>query len=111
MVERIRMKQTLSTTQAADILKADDNANWTYRGSLRLIEYYEELEEMDSEEMELDVVAIRCEWTEYDKETLELDFRDAVRDDESILDYLKDHTIVIEVEQYSEPNTYLVMEF
>ena len=117
------MKQTLSTTEAADILLQDDNANWTRRGSLRLIEWYEALEEdfaEDGEQMELDCTSIRCEWTEYDLKTLLLDFDYLIDDEEVIeesdklsiiLQELNERTTVIEVEQYSEPNTYLVQAF
>ena len=59
------MKQTLTTYQIADALKADENANWSYAGSLALAEYLEQLEEDLGEEMELDVVAIRCDYSEY----------------------------------------------
>ena len=60
------MKQTLTTSQAAHILRADENANWSYRGAMALIEYFEELESDTGEEMELDVVAIRCDFCQYD---------------------------------------------
>jgi hypothetical protein len=61
------MKKTLSTYEAADLLLADDNASWTRSGAFALIEYFEEMEEMDDDvETELDVVAIRCDFTEYD---------------------------------------------
>lgn len=63
------MKQTLTTSQAADILRADENANWTYAGALALVEYLEEYEESTGEELELDVVAIRCDYAQYDNLT------------------------------------------
>jgi len=59
------MKMTLSTNQAADLLKADENANWSYNGAKALIQYLEELDEGAEEERELDIVAIRCEFSEY----------------------------------------------
>jgi hypothetical protein len=59
-----KMKQTLTTQQAADILFADKNAGWTYAGARALVEYLEELEEDTGEEMELDFVAIRCDFSE-----------------------------------------------
>lgn len=59
------MKQTLSTGQVADALRRDDNARWSYEAAHALAEYYEKLESETGEEIELDVVAIRCEWTEY----------------------------------------------
>ena len=114
------MKLTLSTTHAADILLHDENADWTPRGSMRLVEWYEELEDSTGEEMELDYVAIRCDWNEMTKEELINDYAylydeptDSTNPEtfESILEYLNDETIVIEVDQYDKPNTYLVQAF
>lgn len=59
------MKTTLTTYQIADALESDDNANWSHAGALALAEYLEELEADTGEEMELDIVAIRCDFSEY----------------------------------------------
>jgi hypothetical protein len=59
------MKQTLTTGQVADALRRDENARWSYEAAHALAEYYESIEACDGKEIELDVVAIRCEWTEY----------------------------------------------
>ena len=56
---------TLNTYQIADALKNDTCARWSYKGSLALAEYLEEYEESTGEEMELDVCAIRCDFSEY----------------------------------------------
>jgi hypothetical protein len=58
------MKKTLTTSEAADILFADKNAGWTYAGARALAEYLEELEQDTGEEIELDFVAIRCDFSE-----------------------------------------------
>ena len=60
-----KMKMTLNTYQIADALKNDTCARWSYNGSLALAEYLEEYEESTGEEMELDVCAIRCDFSEY----------------------------------------------
>ena len=60
------MKATLSTSQAADMLKADGNASWSRSGALALVEYLEELESDIGTEIEFDAVAIRCDFSEYD---------------------------------------------
>jgi len=60
------MKETLTTSQIADRLLADDNAGWTYAGARALAEYMEQYEEDTGEDMELDIVAIRCDYSEYD---------------------------------------------
>lgn len=59
------MKTTLSTYHAADLLKADTNANWSRSGAIALVEYLEELEEDTGAEIEFDAVAIRCDYSEY----------------------------------------------
>jgi len=58
------MKATLTTLQAAAMLKADANANWSYNGAHALIEYLEQLEEDTGTEIEFDPVAIRCDYSE-----------------------------------------------
>jgi hypothetical protein len=58
------MKQTLTTSEAADILFADKNAGWSYAGARALAEHLEEWEAETGEEMELDFVAIRCDFSE-----------------------------------------------
>ena len=60
------MKTTLTTNQIADALKADNNANWSWNGSNALAEYLENYEEETGEEMELDIVAFRCTYSEYE---------------------------------------------
>ena len=60
------MKATLSTSQAADLLKADSNARWSRAGALALVEHLEQLEEDCGTEIEFDIVAIRCDYSEYD---------------------------------------------
>jgi hypothetical protein len=59
------MKATLSTSQAADLLKADSNARWSRAGAYALVEHLEQLEQDCGTEIEFDVVAIRCDFSEY----------------------------------------------
>tara|TARA_R110000868_G_scaffold181762_2_gene422708 strand:- start:1308 stop:1682 length:375 start_codon:yes stop_codon:yes gene_type:complete len=59
------MKTTLNTYDIANALMQDDNANWSYNGAKALAEYLDELEQDLGEELELDVVAIRCDYSEY----------------------------------------------
>ena len=55
----------LSTDEATRLLKKDDNADWSWSGSLALIEYLEELEEQTNQKIEFDQIAIRCDYCEY----------------------------------------------
>ena len=59
------MIETLTTYQIANRLLQDSNACWTRSGALALAEYLENIEEDTGETMELDVVAIRCDFSEY----------------------------------------------
>lgn len=59
------MKKTLDTHEAAQILIEDKYANWSRAGAYALAEYLEELEADTGEEIEFDLVAIRCDFTEY----------------------------------------------
>ena len=60
------MKHTLTTDQAARLLLSDENARWSKPAAYALIKYLEELEDETGLEMEFCVVAIRCDWSEYD---------------------------------------------
>ena len=59
------MKIELSTHEAANILLKDEHANWSRGAALALIEYYESIENECGEPIDIDIVAIRCDWTEY----------------------------------------------
>lgn len=101
------MKMTLSRTRAAHMLLDDKNASWSYDGAMALCEYLEELEEDCGEEMEFDVVAIRCDYSEhasleewakdygFEPESSTEDERER---EEEIRDYIMDHGQLIEFE-------------
>ena len=59
------MKKTLTTYEIAHELMQDENAKWSRAGAFALAEHLQEYEDSVSEEMELDVVAIRCDFSEY----------------------------------------------
>ena len=100
------MKLKLSTNEIADLLFNDKNADRTFKGSLALAEYLEELEDDLGIEQDFDLVAIRGSYTEY--ETLQeiaddypivrlfdLDADDDERD-EIIREYVRDRGTLIE---------------
>ena len=60
------MKITLSTYLIAHALRQDQYANWSRSGSLALAEYLEQYEEDCEIELELDVVAIRGDYSEHE---------------------------------------------
>ena len=102
------MKKTLSTMQAADMLRRDEYAGWSYDGAEALVEYLEQYEQDLGEQVELDVVAIRCDFSEYSSaleaaidngynegDSTQLS-EDSEVDQEAALEYLQEHTTVIE---------------
>jgi phosphosulfolactate synthase (CoM biosynthesis protein A) len=106
------MKMTLTTSQAAGELMSDTNANWSRAGAYALAEYLEEYEESTGEEIELDVCAIRCDFSEHSSlldwahdhfsnalEELGFDETEENDDDEiddKIRSYIQDHGQLIE---------------
>ena len=97
------MKQTLNTSQAIDCLLRDQNASWTYQGAKALVEHLEQLEAETGDEMEMDAVAIRCDWSEYesleawaDEYGLEPDGDDEEEREDSIRNYIELHGQLIE---------------
>lgn len=98
------MKITLSTSQAIEILRADNSANWSYNGAEALIKWLDETDDETDDETELDVAAIRCGYSEYEslqtwahayfskpqEEFDEYDF------DETIRKYVKLHGVLLE---------------
>ena len=99
------MKTTLTTHEIATALKRDDNANWSYNGARALAEYLEAIEEDTGEEMEFDVVALRCDFTEYSSAVdaidefdhdVDLDAGDDDEKEEAALSWLRWRTQVIE---------------
>ena len=64
------MKQTISLYDFMDAFQQMDRDYYSYEGYQALFGWYEELDP----DMELDVVAICCDWTEYTPEELENDY-------------------------------------
>ena len=86
------MRQTITENQFVDAIVGDDYNTMSYEGAQALFEYIEEYEDSCGTEIEFNVVAIRCEWAEY--ENIEEVSRDYDIDN---LNDLRDNTSVIEV--------------
>lgn len=86
------MKQTINFSQFCDEFRnMNRDNNFSYEGKRALFEYLEELEQGQDEQMELDIIALCCEYTESTiKEALD-------SYNLSSLDELRDNTTVIEV--------------
>lgn len=110
------MKQTLSTSQAADLLLRDEYAKWSRQAAYKIVEYYEEQEAEMDKEIEMDVVAIRCEWDEYStakdiadaySHDFDLEGKDDDEIEEMVEEYLNDHTTWFKLDN----GHYLIQEF
>lgn len=84
--------QTVNKSQFIDNLLADDYASWTYEDAGALYDYYEQYSDDTDEDVELDRVALRCEWTRADS----IDEVIEEYDDIESLEDLQDETQVIE---------------
>jgi AraC-like DNA-binding protein len=60
------MKQNLTEYEVAHLLLKDkENNGFSYEGCFALAGYLSDLEGETGSEMDIDVVALRCDWTEY----------------------------------------------
>lgn len=88
---------TLTTNQAAHELLRDKDGGWSYNGALALVEYLEEIDE----DMELDVVALRCNYSEHGSlqewaDDYGLSDEDGNGDDDKIREHIQDNGTLIE---------------
>jgi hypothetical protein len=97
------MKQTLTTNEAAALLVADKDAGWSYAGARALVEYFEDIEEDTGEEIELDAVGLRCNFSEYESAVQAAEEygwepdedADEEADEEAALEWLNGRTTVV----------------
>ena len=96
------MKQTVDFQTFRDTFRAYDRADQFSREGLELLfDYLEQYEDETGQEIELDVVALCCDYTEDTPESIAQDYRidlDGVDDDDTaqaVMDYLCDNTTVV----------------
>lgn len=97
------MKQTITKYQFSEAFRnADRKENFSIAGLDALFNYFEQIEEDTGEEMELDVIAICCEYSEATPEEIaanySIDISDCEDDEsikETVIDYLNDNTEVV----------------
>ena len=93
------IKTTVNQSQFMDSFSDTYKNTFTYQGKIALFEYLEELSEGMGEDIELDTVALCCEYSEYEDFK---DFQDSYygRDEKNpsitSIEELLDHTQVIE---------------
>ena len=76
--------------------------NFSYGGKKALYKYLVDLEEDTGVEMEMDWIAICCDYTEWDSKQELLEYYD-----EKSLDDMMDKTEVVEFKHYSKPQDYM----
>lgn len=69
--------------------------NFSYEALDALFDYYENLEESTGDRIELDVIAICCDWTEY--ESIE-EFQKDYGDDYEDIDAIEEQTTVLRLD-------------
>lgn len=99
------MTLQLTSNEAVHMLMNDQYSGWSYEGASAMVEFLEACEEQSGEEMNFDVVAIRCEWSEY------ASVQEAAREygwvpesgqdgwDAEAMEWLRDRTTVIEFDR------------
>lgn len=96
------MKQTVAFQTFRDTFRAYDRADQFTREGLELLfDYLEQYEDETGQEIELDVIALCCDYTEDTPESIAENYRidlDGVDEDDiaqAVMDYLCDNTTVI----------------
>jgi hypothetical protein len=93
------MKQTLGLYEFRDAFKLYNRENqFSYEGLGVLFNYFDEYEQSTGCEIELDVIAICCEFSEAKPQEIAADYGIEIENDgnelNNVLDYLHDHTQV-----------------
>jgi hypothetical protein len=100
------MKQTITESQFRDAFHDIRPNNFSYAALGELYEWLEQYEEDTETEVELDVIAICCDFSEYTLEELQNDYGYMDEDSkewdlDEWAEFLNDHTIVIPVSYHN----------
>ena len=105
----------LTPNQIAQAIYADEYNSISHEGAIVLAEWLEDI--YDGQQCELDVVAIRCDFSEYSLQDLYdlydhmIDISDFDKNNEEhaeqFLEFIQDHTPLIQV----NPTTYIIQDF
>ena len=97
------MKTTVNEYDFRRAFEALRPNNFSYNGLGAIFEWFEEYEDSTGEEVELDVIAICCAFSEYTLEELKSEYGnyhdlDNWDDMDDVCDYFNDHIMVIPVD-------------
>jgi hypothetical protein len=97
------MKQTINFSDFVDAFRAYDRYDqFGYQALMVIFEYLEEMEESTGQELELDVVAICCEYTTDNWHDIASNYSIEIDENENedeqkqqVIDYLNENTVVL----------------
>ena len=89
------MKQSVSIYDFERAFKRYERENFSYDGLKALFEYLEEFEDGTGEEVELDVIALCCEYAEYDSLN---EYNDDYGTEYAEIDLIQDDTALIKID-------------
>ena len=100
----------------------DRENNFSVTARRALFNYYDSLANDIGEDIELDIIGICCEWSESTEDSLIIEYIHLVNDEDIdeddddarlslIVDYIESESMLIEVDQYNQGKTFLVLEF
>jgi len=88
------IKQTTNLLQFCDSFSESHKNQFTYEGKRALFDYLEQYSDDTGEDVELDIIALCCEYTEYENmEELQKNYTSIKN-----MEDLEDHTMVIKIE-------------
>ena len=98
------MKQTVNEYQFRDaFIRMDRKEKFSYAGLIALYDYLTDLENDIGEEIELDVIALCCDYSEHDLEDLQREYGhyngEQWENMEEAIEWLEDRTTVIAVDE------------
>jgi hypothetical protein len=97
------MKTTVYFNSFADAFRYHDRDDFSFVGLCALFDYLEELERETGDEYELDVIALCCDFAEYDTaEDAAREYGWTPEHGNSPLEWLQEQTHVIEIHGYPQ---------
>ena len=90
------MYQTVNFGDFCDAFRAHDlQDQFSYGGKRALFDYLVDLEDQTGERIELDVVALCCDYTESTFDDIRRDYSLGGMSDEDVADWIGDHTVYV----------------
>jgi len=98
------MKQSINIYDFQRAFKRCDRDNFSYEGLKALFEYLEQYEDDTGAEVELDVIALCCEYMEYDSIN---EYNENYGTEHSEIDAIQDDTTLIKIDD----NSFIIQQY